>query len=582
MIQESRLLFSREELEGLSRAELIEKARLQAEWDLRQSKRECERSFIEFVRQSWHVVEPSNPYIHGWHADAIGMHLEAVADEDINRLLINVPPGFSKSLLSSVFFPAWVWGPKAQPEKRFLCTAHAQTLALRDSLKMRRLVTSEWYQQRWGKTVTLTGDQAAKSKFENTKTGFREAVAFESMTGSRGDIVILDDPHSVDSALSDVMRESTITTFREALPTRLNNPERSAIIVIMQRLHEEDVSGVILSEGLPYTHLMLPMEFDPMRKCVTEIGFEDPREEDGELLFPQRFPASVVARDKQVLGPYGYAGQFQQQPSPRGGGIIKRADWILYDDDEARAQGQPSAGRYPSMDYVIASLDTAYTEKQENDPSALTIWGIFQRGGTSARRLLSRHGEISEVIDERDTIPGLMLMYAFAERLPIHGPMLSREPGESEGEFRVRERSQWGLVERVIDVCNRYKVDMLLIEAKANGISVAQEIQRLNRTSSWGVQLVNPGAQDKVARAYAVQATFTGGYVYAPDRSWADAVISQCEVFPKGKHDDLVDSTTQALKYMRERNLLRRSEEIAVDIQDNAMWKPAHVPVYDV
>lgn len=571
-----------EVLRKLPKAELIELAKATDALVLLRSKRQCEESLVEFVRQAWSVVEPSNPYVHGWHVDAVAMHLEAVEEEEINRLLVNIPPGMMKSLLTSVFFPAWVWGPKNKPATRFLCTAHNQNLAIRDSLKMRRLVTSEWYQKRWGDRVKITGDQAAKSKFENTATGFREAVAFESMTGSRGDIVILDDPHSVDSALSDVQRESTVTTFLEALPTRLNNPERSAIIVIMQRLHESDVSGVILEKNLPYTHLMLPQEFDPNRKCVTEIGFEDPREEEGELLFPGRFPRSVVDRDKQVLGPYGYAGQFQQSPAPRGGGIVKREWWQLWDDEAAQQQGVPGANRYPQMDYIVASLDPAYTEKQENDPSGFTIWGVFQRGGANTRRILTQRGDISEVIDDRDTIPGVMLMYAWAKRLPIHGPDLLREPGETDISFKLRQKASWGLVEHIIDSCNRYNIDKLLIEAKGPGLSVAQEIKRLNRTMTWSVELVNPGNADKVARAYAVQATFAAGTVFAPDKTWAEAVITEWEQFPRGKHDDLVDSCTQALKYLRERNLLRRPEEVVRDIENEGALRPQNKVMYDV
>lgn len=196
----------------------------------------------------------------------IAEHLTAITEEVMldeetwyNRLLINVPPGAMKSLLTNVFWPSWEWGPRNMPHLRYLCTSHSQNLAIRDSTKMRRLVQSPWYQERWGDRVKLTGDQNAKTKFENTATGFREAVAFESLTGVRGDRVIIDDPHSVDSAASDAMRNSVIETFLEAVPSRLNNPEKSAIIVIMQRLHEQDVSGIILEKDLGYDHIMLPM-----------------------------------------------------------------------------------------------------------------------------------------------------------------------------------------------------------------------------------------------------------------------------------------------------------------------------------
>ena len=340
-----------------------------------EEKEAAEKSLVEYIKQAWHVVEPGQPYSHNWHIDLIAEHLEAITDEVTiddayyNRLLINIPPGHMKSLLVNVFWPSWEWGPRNMPHLRYVCTSHSQNLAIRDSTKMRRLIQSEWYQRRWGDRVTLTGDQNAKTKFENTATGFREAVAFESMTGVRGDRVIIDDPHSVDSAQSDAMRNSVIETFLEAVPSRLNNPSKSAIIVIMQRLHEEDVSGVILDKGLGYDHIMLPMRYEPSRAMPTMLGVEDPRREQGELLFPDRFPEEVVDRDEAVMGPYATAGQFQQSPEPRGGGVIKREWWQVWERES-----------YPPFDYVIASIDTAYTSKKENDPSAMILCRQLRSG----------------------------------------------------------------------------------------------------------------------------------------------------------------------------------------------------------
>lgn len=274
------------------------------------------------MRQGWHVLEPTAELKWGWSLDAICEHLEAVHYGHIRELLINVPPGMMKSLLTGVFFPAWEWGPRGQPALRYLGTSHKQDLAVRDNLKCRRLIQSRWYQERW--PITLTGDQNAKTKFENDKTGFREAMAFRSMTGSRGDRVLLDDPLSVDDANSEAELLNAEITFTESLPTRLNN-EKSAKIVIMQRLHERDTSGVILAKELGYVHLMLPMEFEPERKCRTIIGFEDPRTEPGELLFPERFPLEQVEALKKTMGSYAVAGQFQQRPAPREGGMFKRA-----------------------------------------------------------------------------------------------------------------------------------------------------------------------------------------------------------------------------------------------------------------
>ena len=321
---------------------------VEAELD-RIRKRKCELSLSAFVKQSWSIIEPGQAYVHGWHIDFICSHLEAITNghmlEDgtpYNRLLVNVPPGTMKSLLIGVFWPAWEWGPRNMPHLRYVCASHSQDLAVRDGLRMRRLVQSEWYQKHWGDRVKLTGDQNQKTKFENMATGFRQAAAAGSITGSRGDRVIIDDPLSVDDAASEAVRTSTKTWFLEAVPTRLNNPKSSAIVVVMQRLHEEDVSGVILEKDLGYDHIMLPMRYDPSRSMPTVLGYADPREMDGELLFPQRFPVEVVDRDEKAMGPYATAGQFQQTPEPRGGGIIKREWWQLWDHDV-----------YPAMDYVV-------------------------------------------------------------------------------------------------------------------------------------------------------------------------------------------------------------------------------------
>lgn len=545
---------------------------------LLESKKACEESLAEFVRQAWSVIEPGQPYVHGWHIDAICQHLEAVTDGRIKRLLINVPPGCMKSLLLNVFWPSWEWTRK--PHLRYVATAHNQALAVRDSTKMRRLISSEWYQKRWPE-VSLTGDQNSKLKFENSAFGFREAVAFESMTGVRGDRVLIDDPHSVDSALSDQERQNAVTTFLEAIPTRLNNPATSAIVIIMQRLHEEDISGIALSKGLGYEHLMLPMEFDPNRACETSIGFHDPREEEGELLFPERFPAEVVERDKLVMGPYAVAGQFQQQPSPRGGGILKRDWWLTWDDAEAAANGC-SPGAYPAFDYIVASLDPAFTEKKENDPSGFAVFGVWNRQARTSRCIMNPDGSRVEFFDVADGMPAALLMYAWAKRLDIHGPDVEREPGETEASYKVRTKASWGLVEHVMDACKRFNVDMLLIEAKGPGITVASEIKRLNKYNDFGVQLVDPGRADKVARAYACQHIFSGGQVFAPETQWAEDVIAEAEAFPRGAHDDRVDAVTQALRWLRDRGMLERSSEIINRAELEMRGERKLTAIYDV
>jgi predicted phage terminase large subunit-like protein len=507
-----------------AREALVRYALANPDWALRELDRvEGEASLLGFVRRAWHVIEPSQAFIEGKVIGAICEHLEAVSRGEILRLLINVPPGFSKSLLTGVFWPAWEWGPQNRPATRFLGTSYSQEYAIRDSGRMRNLVSSEWYQAIWGDRVQLVTEGVRK--FETSRRGWREAVPFSRLTGGRGDRVIIDDPLSVDQANSQAEREHAKLLFLEALPTRLNDPERSAIVVIMQRLHEEDTSGVILSKDLGYDHLMLPMEYDSGRHCVTSIGFEDWRTQDGELLFPERFPRWTVDRDKATMTPYAIAGQFQQSPEPRGGGIFKRDWWKIWDPEP----DQNGRQTFPNCDYVVASLDPAYTTKEENDYSALTVWGRF------------RH---------EDGLPKLILMGAWQARLGLND-----------------------LVTKVGASCRKFSVDRLLIESKASGISVAQEMRRLYANDPWGVELIDPKGADKTARAYAVQHLFSDGMIYAPDKDWADMVQNEMASFPRGAHDDLTDSVTQALRHLRSIGLAMREAEIAAERAEQVRYK---------
>jgi predicted phage terminase large subunit-like protein len=514
-------------------------------------KRKCELSLSAFVRAAWHVIEPSQPYVEGFHIEFVCAHLEAITNGDLNddgtyynRLLVNVPPGTMKSLLVGVFWPAWEWGPRNMPNMRYVCASHSLELAIRDSLRMRRLVTDDWYQGHWGDRVTITGDQNAKAKFETTATGSRQACAFTGITGYRGDRVVIDDPHSVDDANSDAKRDSVTTLFKEAVTSRLNNPDRSAIVVVMQRLHERDVSGVILENDMGYDHIMLPMRFDPNRQCVTRLGYADPREEDGELLFPDRFPLHVVERDEAAMGPYATAGQYQQSPEPRGGGIVKDQWWQPWDKSE-----------YPDIEYIVAALDTAYTTKAENDPSALTVWGVFSASGTQeATRMVDRYGRpIESATSSQSEALGatakVMLMYAWQDRLAI---------GD--------------LVVKVEDICTRMKVDTLLIENKAAGHSVAQELRRVFNSAKFGVQMYDPKTLDKVARLYSIQHIFSEGMVYAPNKDWAEMVIRQTSSFPRGAHDDLVDTVSMGLKHLRDVGMLTRAPERMAEIEDSRVF----------
>ena len=519
-----------------------------------------EGDLISFVRYVWPIVEPAIPFVEGWALSAIADHLQAVTRGEIRRLLINVPPGFSKSLLTDVFWPAWEWGPQNHPSYRYVCASYSNHLTERDNMRCRNVVMNERYQRLWGNRFRISNEQFTKVKFANDKTGWKLATSTGGIgVGERGDRFIIDDANNTMLMESEAVRYTTNMWFTEVVPDRLNNPKESAIVVIQQRLHEEDVSGVALDRDLGYTHLCIPMEYvphgfvngydadgkirtfdtwDPEAEKPVKLFWKDPRTVEDEPAWPERFGPEQINEIRNAKGPYAWAGQYQQTPEVRGGSIIRRDYWTNWEEE-----------KYPDLEYILASVDTAYTEKQENDASALTVWGMFRDANGN---------------------PKIIMLYAWQEKLEIHK-----------------------LVQRIIDTCTvdkrpithpRFQVDKLLIEAKASGLSVSQEIRRIiGFNGLFGIDLINPTKQgDKVARAHSVLHLFSDGMIYAPIRKWSDEVINQCAVFPKGSKDDLVDSTTMALRYLRDHGFALRREEHEFDVEEELRYKSRLEPLYPV
>ena len=504
---------------------------------------DCEDSLYQFFINGWKYIDPA-PFAYGWPIEAVAEHLQAVVDGEIKRLIINIPPRCAKSSLTSVAFPAFTWAQRRKsdtsgPGVQFLHASYSQILTLRDSTKCRRLIESPWYQSLWGDRYHLMPDQNTKSRFDNDRGGSRLSTSVgSSLTGEGGNIIVVDDPNAAQEAFSEATIATTIEWWDGALSTRLNNAKTGAFVVIQQRLSEEDLTGHILSKDVGnWTHLCLPMRYEPERSFVTSIGWEDPRTEVGELLWPERFGEPEVEELEAKMGPWTAAGQLQQRPEPKGGGVIKREWWQLWERE-----------KFPPMDYVMAALDTAYTTKTENDYSAMTVWGVFSGGDQKAlaTRVIGRDEETISVIKRTYTQehPKVMMIFAWQERLELHE-----------------------LVLKVSQTMKDFKVDKLLIENKAAGISVAQEIRRLYAHEDFAVQLYDPKSQDKLSRLYSVQHLFAEGLIYAPDRSWADQVITQVSTFPKGKHDDLVDTVSMGLRHMREIGLLSRGVEYTAEIE---------------
>lgn len=400
---------------------------------------------------------------------------------------------------------------------------------------MRMLIGSDWYQALWPVELVRAGELS----FENSMTGTREGSAFGSLTSKRADRLIIDDPHSVDKAESKLERERAVKRFREGALNRLNDQIRSAIVIIMQRLNEGDISGDILDNGgMGYVHLCLPMEFERSRRCETEIGFADPRERDGELLCPLRFPVEVVDGFKKDMGTYAYAGQYQQRPAPRGGGIFPYNGWEFWEKALAVKYGR-TENQFPDLDYICACVDTAFGAKEENDYTAMVVLGVWH----------DLYGN-SKII----------VMAFWQKRLKFADA-----------------------VEEIAVCARKWKASRVLIENKAAGISIYQELSRMFREDDFALQLVNADG-DKEARANSVSGLFReekedgtvkDGVVYVPARTqpsgavwpreWAEDLMAQMASFPKGKHDDGVDACVHGLRFLRARGLIKRSSETVIE-----------------
>jgi len=518
-----------------------------------------EESLYEFLKAAWRYIDPT-PWKDGWHIDAIAEHLQAVVDGLIKRLIINVPPRHGKSILTSIAFPAWTWAqplrsPTSGPGVPFLFASYADKLSLRDSVRCRRLIESQWYQERWGDRFQLTTDQNTKSRFTNDQGGERLITSIGAgVTGEGGNIIVIDDPNAANEVSSEATTETTLEWWDTVMPTRLNDMSTGAYVIIQQRLGQTDLTGHILEKNVGnWTHLCLPARFEPNRSLVTTIGWKDPRTVEGELLCPERFNDEQLTLLEREMGPYIAAGQLQQRPEPAGGGVIKREWWKLWE-----------RGVFPPMDFVLGCLDTAYTTKTINDFSAMVTWGIFS-GDTKAQanRMLDADGRPMFIDRTYDAgAPAAMMMHAWRDRLELHN-----------------------LVEKVAKTCIALKVDVLLIENKAAGISVAQEIRRLYADEKFSVQLFDPKSQDKLARLYSVQHLFAEGLIYAPDRKWADMVMDEVGRFggKQVKHDDLVDCVSMGLRKLREMGLMVRGPERLAEIESQKIYPGRQAePLYPV
>tara|TARA_R110000751_G_scaffold49027_3_gene109393 strand:+ start:523 stop:1962 length:1440 start_codon:yes stop_codon:yes gene_type:complete len=461
------------------------------------------RSLKEFTQNCWPTIEPGRDFHDNWHIDAISEHLQAVVEGDIKRLIINVPPRHMKSISVAVALPAWTW--TVQPEKRFLFASYAASLSVRDSVKCRRLITSPWYQEHFGGGYNLTGDQNQKQRFENDKTGQRIATSVDgALTGEGGDIIVIDDPHNVREAESSIVREGVLDWWDQAMQTRLNDPKTGAFIIIMQRVHEKDLTGHILAnEHSDWDHLCLPARYEIGHPTPTQsrLYFTDPRTQEGELLWPNRVDENTLTKLEKSLGTYASAGQLQQRPMPKGGGILRAEWWVPWEGDDL-----------PDIEYVLQSWDTAFSTKEKSSYSARTTWGVFRKAGQVNAIVL-------DMWYDRVTYPELR---------------------------KIAQESYY-----------EYEPDAVLIEKKASGQSLLQDL----RMAGIPVLEYSPD-RDKEARAHASSALLEDGRIWFPsNKKWAKNLIDICAAFPAGDNDDIVDTCTQAWLRLRKGWFVTHSQD---------------------
>jgi len=304
-------------------------------------RRDAQRDLMSFTRQSFDIIEPGQEFCDNWHLHVIAEHLMAVTTGDIRNLVINIPPGCMKSILTSVAWPAWEWS--SNPSIRTLSASYGGDLAIRDASKTRDIIISEWYRDRWPEVLIKAGEDQ-KTKYALTGGGWRMATSVGGRaTGEHPDRKIVDDPHNARQAESDAERESALTWFDRTLSTR-GQSRGASTVVVMQRLHEKDVTGHIIADLTGYTHICIPMEFDGVSR-KTFLGVYDPRKKKGDLLWPEMFNDASVTELKQLLGSYGTSGQLQQDPVPSAGGLLKVQHFQMWRDQIPR---HPVGGNPPS------------------------------------------------------------------------------------------------------------------------------------------------------------------------------------------------------------------------------------------
>ncbi len=460
-----------------------------------------------FIQRSFQTVAPGHVYQHNQHIDAIAWRLEQCHRGYINRLLITLPPRNLKSISTSVAFPAWALGQ--DPGKRIICASYSSELAEKHARDCRAVMNSAWYREAFPNS-RLDPNKNAAMDFETTARGSRFTTSVGgTLTGRGGNFILVDDPIKAADAKSDAERDRVNDWFRNTLFSRLDNKAEDCIIIVMQRLHVDDLVGHLLKSSDSWTHLNLPataVDYERIDLGDGRVFERNP----GEALFPARESLETLEDIKKTLGSYQFSAQYQQNPIPIEGNMIK---WEWFRTYSQRPERQPG-------DFVTQSWDTASKAGEIHDYSVCTTW--------------LRRGTDHYLLDDR--------------REKLEFPALKR---------------------RVVQLAARDRPDAVLIEDRSSG---TQLIQDLRDDGSVRPIAINPEG-DKITRMYAQTAKLEAGYVLIPEQApWLDDFRDEILQFPEGRHDDQVDSMSQYLVRSAASNIDFTTQSVVNESQFSQAW----------
>lgn len=437
-----------------------------------------------FIQRAFATVDPGATYLHGWHIDAIAHELERVAHGENRRLIITLPPRCLKSVAASIAFPAWLLGH--DPSRQIVAVSYSDTLSEKLAIDCLRVLSSPWYQATFPATRLAKG-QTRRADFATTRGGGRFSTTIGgTLTGRGGDIILMDDPHKPGDATSDVKRTAVLDWFKSTLVSRQNDPATSAIILIQQRVHENDLAGMLLEQG-GWVHLDLPAIAE--ERQVIDLGWRgEIVREPGHYLHPERLSPEVLRGRREELGSYLFAAQYQQRPAPLGGGLIKW-DWF---------KTYTQAPDHKPGDRIVQSWDTASKADETNDWSVCSTWRVR---GKSAW-LLDLH------------------------RVRLEFPELRR---------------------RIQSLYSRWNAQLILIEEAGSGVQLIQDLKENGAISVRGIVPKDDKATRLLSVSHLIEG---GQIVVPDDAPWLAEFQREGTLFPNGKFDDQVDSLSQFLIWL--------------------------------